>query len=113
MYEGITDTHQWYDGTQHPWEFQRVWILEPSPTDVDVVYAGVEDGALFRSSDGAMTWQELPGLRNTKGHLWQPGTGGLCLHTIVLDPNAPSASMSLSRPQAPFAATMAANRGGR
>src|ERR1700693_2994373 len=36
-------THQWYDGTQHPWEFKRVWHLEPSLTDPDTVYAGVED----------------------------------------------------------------------
>jgi hypothetical protein len=49
-------THQWYDGTQHPWEFKRVWHLEPSPTDPDTVYAGVEDAALFRSSDGGTTW---------------------------------------------------------
>jgi photosystem II stability/assembly factor-like uncharacterized protein len=82
-------THQWYDGTQRPWEFKRVWHLEPSLTDPDVVYAGVEDAALFRSTDGGQTWQELPGLREAKGHLWQPGAGGMCLHTIILDPNNP------------------------
>ncbi|MCB0034292.1 MAG: hypothetical protein KDE51_09745 [Anaerolineales bacterium] len=86
-YEGVPGTHQWYDGTQHPWEFTRVWHLEPSLTDADTVYAGVEDAALFRSTDGGATWQELPALRETKGHLWQPGAGGMCLHTIVLDPN--------------------------
>jgi photosystem II stability/assembly factor-like uncharacterized protein len=80
-------THQWYDGTQRPWEFKRVWHLEPSLTDPDVVYAGIEDAALFRSTDGGQTWQELPGLREAKGHLWQPGAGGMCLHTIILDPN--------------------------
>jgi hypothetical protein len=82
-------THQWYDGTQRPWEFKRVWHLEPSPTDPDTVYAGVEDAALFRSTDGGQTWQELPGLRGAKGHLWQPGAGGMCLHTILLDPSHP------------------------
>ena len=56
-------THQWYDGTPHPWEFKRVWHLEPSLNDPDTVYAGVEDAALFRSTDGGQTWQELPGLR--------------------------------------------------
>jgi len=86
VYEGIPGTHQWFDGTQHPWEFKRVWLLEPSLTELDTVFAGVEDGALFRSVDGGTTWQELAGLRNTKGHLWQPGAGGLCLHTIVQDP---------------------------
>jgi photosystem II stability/assembly factor-like uncharacterized protein len=83
-------THQWYDGTQHPWEFKRVWYLEPSLTDPDTVYAGVEDAALFRTSDGGKTWQELPGLRDAKGHLWQPGAGGLCLHTILQDPTNPN-----------------------
>ena len=83
-------THQWYDGTQHPWEFKRVWHLEPSLTDPDVVYAGVEDAALFRSTDGAQTWHELSGLRgHGSGPHWQPGAGGMCLHTILLDPNHP------------------------
>jgi len=89
-YEGVPGTHQWYDGTQHPWEFTRVWYLEPSLDDPDTVYAGVEDAALFRSNDGGGTWQELPGLREVKGDLWQPGAGGMCLHTILLDPNDPN-----------------------
>jgi photosystem II stability/assembly factor-like uncharacterized protein len=83
-------THQWYDGTQHPWEFKRVWHLEPSLTDPDTVYAGVEDAALFRSTDGGENWQELPGLRgHGTGPMWQPGAGGMCLHTIILDPSDP------------------------
>jgi photosystem II stability/assembly factor-like uncharacterized protein len=82
--------HQWYDGTQHPWEFKRVWHLEPSPSDPDTVYAGVEDAALFRSTDGARTWQEISGLRgHGTGPQWQPGAGGMCLHTIILDPSDP------------------------
>jgi photosystem II stability/assembly factor-like uncharacterized protein len=86
-YEGVTGTHQWYDGTPHPWEFKRVWHLEPSLTDPDVVYAGVEDAALFRTEDGGSTWQELPGVRNHgSGSKWAPGAGGLCLHTILIDP---------------------------
>jgi photosystem II stability/assembly factor-like uncharacterized protein len=89
-YEGVPGTHQWYDGTPHPWEFARVWHLEPSPTDPDTVYAGVEDAALFRSGDGGRTWQELPGLReHGSGPHWQPGAGGMCLHTIMLDPRDP------------------------
>ena len=88
-YDGTPGTHQWYDGTQHPWEFKRVWHFEPSLTDPDTVYAGVEDAALFRTTDGAATWQELPGLRSAKGNLWQPGAGGMCLHTILLDPGNP------------------------
>jgi photosystem II stability/assembly factor-like uncharacterized protein len=86
-YDGVPGTHQWYDGTQHPWEFARVWHLEPSLSDPDTVYAGVEDAALFRSTDAGETWQELPALRAAKGHLWQPGAGGMCLHTVILDPN--------------------------
>jgi photosystem II stability/assembly factor-like uncharacterized protein len=86
-YDGDPGTHQWYDGTPHPWEFARVWHLEPSPAERDVVYAGVEDAALFRSDDGGASWQELSGLRHDgSGPRWQPGAGGMCLHTIVLDP---------------------------
>ncbi len=87
VYDGVAGTHQWYDGTPHPWEFKRVWHLEPSLTDPDTVYAGVEDAAFFRSTDGGKSWHELPGLRqHGSGPRWQPGAGGLCLHTIILDP---------------------------
>ena len=83
-------THQWYDGTQHPWEFKRVWHLEPSYDNPDTIYAGVEDAALFRSTDGSKSWQELPGLRgHGTGPKWQPGAGGMCLHTIILDKKDP------------------------
>src|SRR5512143_181961 len=90
QYDGVPGTHQWYNGTPHPWEFKRVWHLEPSLTDPDTIYAGVEDAAMFKSVDGAKTWQELSGLRtHGSGSSWQPGAGGLCLHTILLDPSNP------------------------
>jgi len=86
-YQGTPGTHQWYDGIPHPWEFERVWHLEPSLDDPDVVYAGVEDAGLFRTDDGGQSWQELPKLRgHESGPSWQPGAGGMCLHTILLDP---------------------------
>ena len=89
-YEGTPGTHQWYDGTAHPWEFKRVWHLEPSLSDPDTVYAGIEDAALFRSTDGGQNWNELPGLRgHGTGPDWQPGAGGMCLHSILLDPVDP------------------------
>ena len=89
-YEGGGGTHLWYDDTQHPWEFKRVWHLEPSHTDPDTVYAGVEDAALFKTTDGGQTWRELSGLRlHPSGPSWQPGAGGMCLHTILLDPANP------------------------
>jgi hypothetical protein len=90
VYEGVAGTHQWYDGTPHPWEFKRVWHLEPSLDNPDVVYAGVEDAAMFRTTDGGASWEELPGLRaHGSGPQWAPGAGGLCLHTILLDPTRP------------------------
>lgn len=83
-------THQWYDGTQHPWEFNRVWHLEPSLDDPDTVYAGVEDAALFKTTDGGKTWHELSGLRgHSSGEKWMPGAGGMGLHTILLDKKNP------------------------
>ena len=89
-YAGVPGTHQWYDGTPRPWEFKRVWHLEPSLSDPDTVYAGVEDAALFRTMDGGQNWEELPGLRqHGSGPNWQPGAGGMCLHTIILDPSQP------------------------
>jgi photosystem II stability/assembly factor-like uncharacterized protein len=90
-YDGVPGTHQWYDGKPHPWEFKRVWHLEPSLTDPDTVYAGVEDAALFKSTDAGKSWEELSGLRkHGSGPNWQPGAGGMCLHTIILDPSDPN-----------------------
>jgi len=90
-YEGPTRPHLWYDGTPHPFEFARVWHLEPDRNDPDTVLAGVEDAALFRTTDGGRTWTELPGLRNhPSAPAWQPGAGGLCLHTIIVDPKDPA-----------------------
>jgi hypothetical protein len=90
VYDGVPGTHKWYDGTPHPWEFKRVWHLEPSLTNPDEVLAGAEDAGLFKSTDGGQTWAELSGLRtHTTGSAWQPGAGGLCLHTIIVDPSDP------------------------
>jgi hypothetical protein len=87
LYQGELGTHQWYDGTPRGWEFKRVWHLEPSLTDAEALYAGVEDAALFHSTDGGRSWSELPGLRSHRsGAQWQPGAGGMCLHTILLHP---------------------------
>ena len=91
QYQGEAGTHKWYDGSPHPWAFARVWHLEPSLTDPDTAYAGVEDAALFRTVDGGQSWQELTGVRtHPSGPSWQPGAGGLCLHTIILDPSDPN-----------------------
>src|SRR5215831_10495650 len=88
LYDGVPGTHQWYDGTPHPWEFKRVWHLEPSLTDPDTVYAGVEDAAIFQSADAGQTWKEMSGLRtHSTGSAWAPGAGGMCLHTILIDPS--------------------------
>jgi len=74
-------THMWYDGSQHPWEFKRVWHIEPSLTDADTVYAGVEDAGIFRSTDGGKNWKELAGLRgHGTGPRWQPGAADVPAH---------------------------------
>src|SRR5882672_8045824 len=86
VYEGEPGKHLWYDGTPHPWEFKRIWHIEPSLTDPDTAYAGAEDAAIFKTTNGGRTWKELPGLRNAKSQLWQPGAGGMGVHTILLDP---------------------------
>jgi hypothetical protein len=87
LYDGTPGTHKWYDGSPHPWEFKRVWHLEPSLDDPDHVYAGVEDAAIFESKDGGKSWAELPALREHRtASEWAPGAGGMCLHTIVMDP---------------------------
>ena len=87
-YQGEPGPHQWYDGTPHPWEFARVWHLEPSLSDPDVLWAGVEDAALFRSTDGGASWHEMAGMRTQpSAPTWAPGAGGLCLHTILIDPS--------------------------
>ena len=107
-------THQWYDGTQHPWEFKRVWHLEPSLTDPNTVYAGVEDAAIFRSTDGGQNWKELSGLR---GH----GTGpngsrarAACACTRSFSIPAIRSECTLRfRPRAHSAPTMAARPGSR
>jgi hypothetical protein len=118
VYEGEAGTHQFYDGSQRPWEFKRVWHFEPSLADPDTVYAGMEDAALFRSTDGGKTWSELPGLRrHGSGPSWMPGAGGLCLHTILLDPsNGNRAFIAISaagafRTDDGFATWKAINRG--
>jgi photosystem II stability/assembly factor-like uncharacterized protein len=91
VYDGVAGTHKWYDGSAHPWEFKRVWHLEPSLTDPNSILAGVEDAALFHSTDAGQTWQEISGLRkHGTGANWQPGAGGMCLHTIIVDPTNPA-----------------------
>jgi photosystem II stability/assembly factor-like uncharacterized protein len=90
VYEGAVGTHLWYDGTQHPWEFKRIWHLEPSLSDPNTAYAGAEDAAIFKTTDGGKSWKELPGLRQAKGQLWQPGAGGMAVHTILIDPKNPN-----------------------
>lgn len=87
VYAGVPGSHKTFDGSDVPWVFKRVWHLEPSLSDPNTVYAGVEDAAIFKSTDGGASWAEMPGLReHTTGKDWQPGAGGMCLHTILIDP---------------------------
>ena len=69
----------------------QIWQLAPGRKDnPDALYCGVEPAALFESRDGGQTWSPNQGLLNHEHQpKWQPGGGGLCLHTIVLDPKNP------------------------
>ncbi len=88
LYDSDAGNHQTFDGTPKPWAFKRVWHLEPSLTSADTVLAGIEDAALFQSDDAGSSWSELSGLRtHSTGSAWQPGAGGMCLHTIIVDPS--------------------------
>src|SRR3979411_1067374 len=86
-YDGEPGTPKWDDGTSPPFASKRNRHHEPSLSDPDTVYAGAEDAALFRSTDGGESWHELPALRqHSTASNWAPGAGGMCLHTIILDP---------------------------
>src|SRR5512147_3305883 len=56
VYDGVPGTHKFFDGSDKPWEFKRVWHLEPSLEDPEVCYAGVEDAAIFITKDAGKTW---------------------------------------------------------
>jgi hypothetical protein len=63
----------------------NVWALETGPRKNEI-WAGVEPAALFRSPDGGDTWEMMPGISNhPHARKWQPGAGGMCMHTIVRD----------------------------
>lgn len=68
----------------------KVWQLTPSPTEPDVVWAGAEPAALFRSEDRGVTYELVESLwEHPHRERWVPGGGGLCLHTIVPHPTDP------------------------
>jgi photosystem II stability/assembly factor-like uncharacterized protein len=69
---------------------QRMWVIVPGEDD-GLLYAGGDPGVLFESRDGGVTWKLNEALWNhpTRGS-WQPGGGGLCLHSIVPWPGDPN-----------------------
>ena len=69
----------------------RIWQLAAGPSDQpDVLYAGVEPAALFRSDDGGRSFSLVRGLWDHPHRTqWQPGGGGLCLHTVLVHPQQP------------------------
>lgn len=88
-FRGVPHLHKDFGGKQTPWKFRKIWVFEPSLVDADTVYAGVEDAALFKSTDGGITWEELESLRSIRGDLWMPESNGLGLHTILTDSKNP------------------------
>ncbi|HEV7678460.1 MAG TPA: exo-alpha-sialidase [Candidatus Dormibacteraeota bacterium] len=62
----------------------RIWQIQPSLSEPDVVYAGVEPHALFRSEDGGLSFSLVEGLwQHPHRTTWTPGGGGACLHTVL------------------------------
>lgn len=70
---------------------KRIWQIVPGhPSEPDTLYAGVEEAGLFVSRDRGETWEELSGLTSHPTRPgWAPGNGGLCLHSILIDPTNP------------------------
>ena len=84
---GATWTHSSdglaYQAGQTP--VKAVWSVVPAGGSI---YAGVEPAGLFRSDDGGKSWHHVAGLRDHPSRPnWQPGAGGLILHSLVLDPD--------------------------
>jgi len=85
-----SDTQPKFSGDGGP-TVKNLWHVEPGrDAEPGVLYVGVDPAALFKSEDGGKNWFEVSGLSNHQTHgQWQPGLGGLCLHSIVLDPTNP------------------------
>jgi hypothetical protein len=93
----------WSEPDQHKVRFPedsglaltQIWQVRPgSSSEPDVLYCGVEPAALFRSTDAGDTWQPVDGLvKHEHRARWQPGAGGLCLHTIIPDPANPDRTL--------------------
>ena len=65
----------------------NIWSLEPA-REKRSLFAGVEPASLFRSDDGGDSWEMVPGISNHEhARKWNPGNGGLCMHTIISDGN--------------------------
>ena len=75
------------EGSGH--KLNRIWCVVPGhASEPEVLYAGVDEAGLFVSRDGGVHWREVEGLSRhpTRGE-WGPGAGGLCCHTVLVDPS--------------------------
>ena len=73
--------------TDDKYTVSRIWQMVKHPK-TKTLYAGVAEAGLFKSDDDGQNWHEVKGLTQHETRpLWQPGAGGLCLHTIIFDPN--------------------------
>src|ERR671937_3058 len=89
------------DGTRDRWDVSgphfggwEIYHIKGCPTEPNRLYASQSSSwfgqVIQRSNDGGQTWQELAGLRqHESASAWQPGAGGMCLHTVLLDPSQP------------------------
>jgi hypothetical protein len=69
----------------------RVWHIEPSrPSEPGVLYAGTAPAGLFRSADHGKSWEPVNSInKHPTRNAWMPGAGGMCLHSIQVDPVDP------------------------
>jgi hypothetical protein len=77
------------DAPEYP--VKNVWQIAPGlESEPNSLLLGIDPASLWRTDDRGMTWEPIPGLNDHETRpKWNPGAGGMCLHTILRDPQQP------------------------